>query len=57
MYMKKCHSDSPSLVDGIHLLILDNVLGALGVFGALGVEFLFCNVEGNVGMASTVLVA
>ena len=27
------------------------------VLGCLGVEFLFCNAEGTVGMASTVLVA
>ena len=50
MYMKKCHSGSPSLVGGIPLLILEDVLGALGV---LSVEFLFCNAEGTVGMAST----
>ena len=52
--MKKCHSGSPSLVGGILLLHLEDVLGALGV---LGVEFLFCNTGGTVGMASTVLVA
>ena len=54
MYMKKCHSGSPSLEGGIPLLNLEDVLGALDV---LDVEFLFCNAEGIVGMASTVLVA
>ena len=54
MYMKKYYSDSPSLVGGIPLLLLEDVLRALGV---LGVEFLFCNAGGTVGMASTVLVA
>ena len=29
----------------------------MDVLGFLGVEFLFCNAEGTVGMASTVLVA
>ena len=36
---------------GIPLVVLEDVLGCLGV------EFLFCNAEGTVGMASTVLVA
>ena len=54
MYMKKYYSDSPSLVGGIPLLLLEDVLGALGV---LGVEFLFCNAGCTVGMAFTVLVA
>ena len=38
-------------------MILEDVLAALGVLGALGVESLFCNAGGTVGMASTVLVA
>ena len=54
MYMKNYCSGSPSLVGGIPLVLLEDVLGFLGV---LGVEFLFCNAEGTVGMASTVLVA
>ena len=33
------------------MVVLDDVLGCLGV------EFLFCNAGGTVGMASTVLVA
>ena len=53
MYTRKCHSGSPSLVGGIPLLYLEDVLGALGVLGG---EFLFCNAGGTVGMASTVLV-
>ena len=47
MYMKKCHSGSPNLGGRIPLLHLEDVLGALGV------EFLFCNAGGTVGMAST----
>ena len=52
--MKKYYSGCPSLVGGIPLLLLEDVLGALGI---LGVEFLFCSAGGTVGMASTVLVA
>ena len=54
MYMKDYCSGSPSLVGGIPLVLLEDVLGFLGV---MGVEFLFCNAEGTVGMASPVLVA
>ena len=54
MYINNYCSGSPSLVGGIPFLHLDGVLGALSV---LGVEFLFCNAGGTVGMASTVLVA
>ena len=54
MYTKNYCSGSPSLVGGIPLVLLEDVLGALGV---LGVEFLFFNGESTVGMASTVLVA
>ena len=50
MYMKKCHSGSPSLGGRIPLLHLEDVLWALVV---LGVEFLFCNAGGTVEMAST----
>ena len=55
MYTKKKHSCSPSLVGGTPLLLLEDVLGSL--VGVLGVEFLFSNVGGTVGMASTLLVA
>ena len=48
------HSGSPSLVGGIPLVLLLDILGCLGV---LGVEFSFCIKGGTVGMASTVLVA
>ena len=51
MYTKNYFSGSRSLVGGILLLLLEDVLGALGV------EFLLCNAGGTVGMASTVLVA
>ena len=53
MYTKNHCSGSPGLVGGIPLVLLEDVLGALGV---LGVEFFFCNAGGTVGMASTVLV-
>ena len=46
----KC-SGSQSLEGGIPLVVLVDVLDFLGV------EFLFCNAEGTLGMASTVLVA
>ena len=49
--MKNYFSGSPSLAGGIPLVVLVDVLGSLGV------EFLFCNAEGTVGMTSTVLVA
>ena len=49
--MKNYLSGSPSLQGGIPLVILEDVLGCLGV------EFLFCKAQGIVGMASTVLVA
>ena len=48
------HFSSPSLVGGIPLVLLLDILGCLGV---LGVEFPFCIEGGTVGMASTVLVA
>ena len=51
MYTKNYCSGTPSLVGGIPLVVLEDVLGFLGV------EFLFCNAGGTVGMASTVLVA
>ena len=54
MYTKNYCSGSPSLVGGIPLVLLEDVLGFLGV---LGVEVLFYNAEGTVEMASTVLVA
>ena len=57
MYTKNKCSGSPSLVGGIPLVLLEDVLGALGVLGAFAVESLFCNTGGTVGMASTVLVA
>ena len=44
-------SGSPSLVGGIPLVVLEDVLGTLGI------EFFFCNAGGTMGMASTVLVA
>ena len=46
MYMRKNHSFSPSLVGGTPFLLLEDVLGALGV---LGVELLFCNAGGYCG--------
>ena len=49
--MKNEFSGSPSLEGGIPLVVLADALGCLGV------EFFFCNAEGTVGMASTVLVA
>ena len=51
MYMKNQCSGSPSLEGGIPLVVLVDVLGFLGV------EFLFSNAGGTVGMTSTVLVA
>ena len=44
-------SGCPSLAGGIPLLVLEDVLGTLGI------EFFFCNAGGTVGMASTILVA
>ena len=49
MYTKNYCSGSPSLVGGIPLVLLEDVLGALGVLGTLGVEFLFCNAGGYCG--------
>ena len=51
---EECYFCSPSLVGGIPLVLLLDILGCLGV---LGVEFPFCFEGGTVGMASTVLVA
>ena len=53
VYSKNSYSGSPNLLGGTPLVIL---VDCLGVGTLAGVEFLFCNAGGTVGMASTVLV-